>query len=334
MTRRVLSLIIIVVLISSCALVFTGCGKDDVPLPEQFSLTTDELVFTDPRAKQSIYEGEIDSSEITWGTNNPNVATVENGVVTVKGPGTTEVFAEYFGVKHSCFVDCSSLVYTTDVIPEQALEDDIYTGYAVLAPPRSFDGPSTFYNDAAFIGDSVSLKLSYYAEDTGELGDAVFLVSGSYGVGHAVDGTMELYFQGKDMAPQDALAAAGCKKVFIMLGMNDLGKFGLEITMDYWEKFITNIREANPDIAIVIQTMTPVWSGGQTGDLSNTAIDEYNEQLKAFAQEKHCAYMDIASFMKDSDNGLATDYCSDSFVHLTNEGASAWTKVLKAYAGR
>lgn len=334
MIKRVLSLVLTLILIASCLFVVTGCKDSDVPLPEQFSLTTDELVFTKPKDKQTIYEGDVDKSEITWGTNDPGVAKIEDGVVTATGPGTTEVFAEYFGVKHSCFVDCSSLVYTTDVIPEQALEDDIYSGYAVLAPPRSFDGPSTFYNDAAFIGDSVSLKLSYYAEDTGELGDAIFLVSGSYGVGHAVDGTMELYFQGKDMAPQDALAAAGVKKVFIMLGMNDIGKFGIDMTMDYWDKFITNIRDVNPDITIVIQSMTPVWAGGQTGDLTNSSIDEYNERLKAFAKEKHCTYMDIASFMKDSDNGLATDYCSDSFVHLTNDGASAWTKVLKAYAGR
>ena len=43
--------------------------------------------------------------------------------------------------------------------------------------------------------------------------------------------------------------------------------------------------------------------------------------------------MDIASFLKDSDGGLAADYCSDSFVHLTEAGAYAWVQALKAYAG-
>ena len=104
--------------------------------------------------------------------------------------------------------------------------------------------------------------------------------------------------------------------------------------MDYWYKFIANIREKSPDIMICIQSMTPVWVNGQTESLYNTAVDEYNQCLKAFAAENGCAYMDIASFMKDADNGLATDYCSDDYVHLTDAGAYAWTSVLKAYAGK
>lgn len=333
LTKRIFSLIIVIILVFSCAFALVGCKDNSIPLPEKFSLNATEISFTVPRDTITLYDGPVMLSDITWGTNDPGVATFEDGVVTAKGPGATEVFAEYFGVKHSCYVDCSALQYTKDLIPKQALSTSEYDGYAVLAPPKSFDGPSKFYDDAAFIGDSVSLKLSYYAEDTGELGKPLFLVSGSYGVGHAVDGTMELYFQGKDTPPQDALAAAKVKKVFIMLGMNDIGKFGIDMTMDYWDKFVKNIRQTCPDIAICIQSMTPVWSGGQTGDLTNSAVDEYNKRLKAFAVENGCTYMDIASFMKDSDGGLATDYCSDNFVHLTDAGASAWTKVLKAYAG-
>lgn len=333
LAKRIFSCLIIFTILIGCLFVTTGCEDNSVPLPEKFTLNADEISFKSIKETITLYDGPVAFGEINWGTNNPQVATFENGVVTATGPGTTEVFAEYFGVKHACFVDCSTLFYSSDLIPESALSTD-YTGDAVLAPPKTFDGPSTFYNDAAFIGDSVSLKLSYYAEATGELGDALFLVAGSYGVGHAVDGTMEMYFQGKDTPPQDALAKAGVKKVFIMLGMNDLGKFGIDITMDYWDKFIANIREKNPDIMICIQSMTPVWVNGQTESLYNEAVDEYNERLKAFAKENRCSYMDIASFMKDADNGLATDYCSDNYVHLTDAGAYAWTSVLKAYAGQ
>lgn len=333
MAKKLFSCFIILTILLNCIFVLTGCNDSDVPLPESFTLNANNISFSAPKDTITLYDGPVDFTDVIWGTDDPSVATFDDGVVTAVGPGNTEVFAEYFGVKHTCYVDCSTLVYSPDLIPEDALSTDEYDGYAVLAPPKSFDGPSTFYDDAAFIGDSVSLKLSYYAEATGELGDALFLVSGSYGVGHAVDGTMDLYFQGKNTPPQDALAAAGVKKVFIMLGMNDLGKFGLDITMDYWSKFITNIREKSPDILICIQSMTPVWVNGQTDSLNNEAVDEYNERLKSFAAENGCSYMDIASFMKDADNGLATDYCSDNYVHLTDAGAYAWTCALKAYAG-
>ena len=334
MAKRIFSYFMIFTILILCVFSVSGCAGSSVPLPESFTLNSDDITFSAPKETITLYDGPVAFGEINWGSEDPSVATFSDGVVTAVGPGTTEVFAEYFGVKHTCYVDCTTLVYTPDLIPESSLSTDEYDGYAVLAPPKSFDGPSTFYDDAAFIGDSVSVKLSYYAEATGELGDALFLVSGSYGVGHAVDGTMELYFQGKDTSPQDALAKAGVKKVFIMLGMNDIGKFGIDITMDYWYKFITNIREKSPDIIICIQSMTPIWVHGQTESLYNTAVDEYNERLKAFAAENGCAYMDIASFMKDADNGLATDYCSDDYVHLTDAGAYAWTSVLKAYAGK
>ena len=334
MAKRIFSYLIIFTILFMCVCSVSGCEKNSVPLPQSFTLNSDDITFTAPKDTITLYDGPVAFGEINWGSEDPSVATFSDGVVTAVAPGTTEVYAEYFGVKHTCYVDCSSLVYTPNLIEKSALSTDEYDGYAVLAPPKSFDGPSTYYDDAAFIGDSVSLKLSYYAEATGELGDALFLVSGSYGVGHAVDGTMELYFQGIDTPPQDALAKAGVKKVFIMLGMNDLGKFGLDITMDYWNKFVANIREKNPDIMICIQSMTPVWVNGQTDALNNTAVDEYNERLKSFAAENGCTYMDIASFMKDADNGLATDYCSDSYVHLTDAGAYAWTSVLKAYAGQ
>lgn len=333
MYKRVISFLLIVITIFTCA-IFTGCKDSDVPLPEEFSLLFKQVKFDKPTDSVTLYDGPVLFSEIKWSSSDESVATFKDGVVTAKGMGTAEVYAEYFGVKHTCFVDCSTLEYSPDILPKSYFEGSTYSGNAVLAPPESFDGPSEYYNNAAFIGDSVSLKLSYYAQSSGELGSALFLVSGSYGVGHAVDDTMMLVYQGKEMSPQEALKTSGVDKVFVMLGMNDLGKFGLDITMDYWEKFVANIKEACPEISICIQSMTPVYAGGQTDTLYNEAVDEYNEVLKKFAKEQGLCYMDIASFMKDSEGALASDYCSDNYVHLTDDGASAWTKALKAYAGK
>ncbi len=57
--------------------------------------------------KWKLYTGEIDPSLITWSSDNPNVAVIENGVVKAVGKGTTKVYAEYNGVKISCIVRCN-----------------------------------------------------------------------------------------------------------------------------------------------------------------------------------------------------------------------------------
>lgn len=58
-----------------------------------------------------LYEGEIPVSEITWYSDNEEVAIVEYGRVVAVGEGTTLVHAEYDGTKHSCIVRVSYLDY-------------------------------------------------------------------------------------------------------------------------------------------------------------------------------------------------------------------------------
>lgn len=205
-----------------------------------------------------------------------------------------------------------------------------------MEAPANQTVDSSFFDDAVFVGDSISLKLSYYAASSGELGKAKFLVVGSYGVNNAVydHPDTKLTYQGvKYQDIEEALAATGAKKVFIMLGMNDIGLYGIEKTIANWSVLLDLIHSTCPDITVYIQSMTPVWTGGEKGKLNNTNVLKYNAQLKAFAESNGYKYIDVHPYMQDSTGGLATCYCSDSYVHLTNEGAQRWIAVLKAYTG-
>lgn len=190
-----------------------------------------------------------------------------------------------------------------------------------------------FFDDAAFIGDSISLKLQRYQSEYGVFGSATFLTAGSYSVNHAVNNTMLLSYRGQQMKPEDALAACGAKKVFILLGMNDIALVGIDGTIKNWATFIGRIREKNPDIAIYIQSGTPIYATGQRGSLTNANMDAYNQRLKAFAAENGCHYIDVATTMKTADGSLKKAYCSDDYVHLTTAGCDAWVSVLRAYVG-
>ena len=58
-------------------------------------------------------------------------------------------------------------------------------------------------------------------------------------------------------------------------------------------------------------------------------IDGYNEELKQFCEDNDCVYVDIAHFFKDEFNALADVYCSDQYVHITNEAAALWASLLR-----
>jgi len=194
-----------------------------------------------------------------------------------------------------------------------------------IAPSMSVE---EFFSNAAFIGDSVTLKLRNYNAQTKILGDTTFLCQGSYSVDHAVNNTMMLSYQGEDISPQDALAACGADRVFILLGMNDIGLWGVDKTIENWGTLIANIREKNPGIEIYIQSGTPIYPAGERGKLTNANMDAYNKRLQEFAEVNECYFVNVNAPFKDETGGLAKKYCSDEYVHFTDAACELWAKIL------
>ncbi len=49
----------------------------------------------------------VNPADITWTSDNPEIAKIENGIVTAVAPGKTEVHAQYGGKTYTCIVRCS-----------------------------------------------------------------------------------------------------------------------------------------------------------------------------------------------------------------------------------
>ena len=338
-----------------------GTPTDGAIVDEALALNRDDITLVKAGETLKLYDGNIPLADIIWSSRDESIATFENGVVTAVAKGDTTVYAEYNGVKVSCKVYCNIKKDTTATTPvettkptqpsqsteptqpSQSTEPTQSSSCGVtgsrapvMAAPSQETVGASFFDDAVFVGDSISLKLSQYAASSGALGKAKFLVVGSYGVSNAINDhpDTKLTYQGvKYTDVEKALAATGAKKVFIMLGMNDIGLYGIDKTISNWGVLLDLIRTACPNVTIYIQSMTPVWTGGEKGSLNNSNVNAYNTKLQAFAQSNGCKYIDIFPYMKDSTGGLATEFCSDSYVHLTNEGARRWIAVLKAYTG-
>lgn len=208
--------------------------------------------------------------------------------------------------------------------------------------PTGADVGASFFDDAVFIGDSISLRLTYYCQAHPDaLGKAQFLTAGSLGSGNALwdensqDAVFPLY-NGQQVTLQDGVAKSGAKKVFIMLGMNDIGLYGMDGARDNMESLIELILEKSPDVKIYVQSMTPMLASHQLKSLNNTNIDAYNKLLKEMCEEKGYEFVDVASVMKDADGGLIAAYCSDGGdggmgMHFTDAGAKAWVDYLRTH---
>lgn len=213
--------------------------------------------------------------------------------------------------RHTCAV-CGDVVEDT-VVP--------------MLPDGIEDG--SFFNDAAFVGDSITLSMTTHARLTECFGDALFLCRASFSIRAAADHSMDLTYRGGYYTVAEVLQACGAKKVFIQLGMNDIATYTADKSMEYWTTVIGEIRELNPDILIFIQSGTPIYD--ERGKLNNANMDQYNLDLKALAEELDVFFVDIATPLKYENGFLRYEYCSDQYCHLSLEGAAVWERTLKDY---
>lgn len=215
---------------------------------------------------------------------------------------------------------------------------------SVTASTVNGEAPYTFFDDTVFVGDSVSLKLNLYVSaqrkiDSTFMGTAQFLTPGSYGTGNELkelgsENSVHPSYNGTEMHLADAIEAMGAKKVFIMLGMNDIAVYGNDGAVKNMETVLAQIKEKNPDTAIYVQSMTPIVGTAQTGSLTNENLDIYNAGLKAMCEQNGYTYLDVASVMKDDEGNLKREYCSDPDnmgVHFTDEGCKVWIDYLRTH---
>lgn len=204
--------------------------------------------------------------------------------------------------------------------------------------PQSARADASYFSDAVFVGDSVSLKLEYYDAAMDVLGGAAFLTSGSLGSGNALqeisEETVHPVYKGEKAYIEDSIADLGAKKVYIMLGMNDIGLYGIDDSIVNYETLVDRILEKSPNASIYVESMTPMTADSPIAgrDLNNDNIKIYNSRLQELAQRRGWYFVDVASVMyTDDGSALIPEYCSDPEemgIHFTEAGCEAWVEYL------
>lgn len=203
-----------------------------------------------------------------------------------------------------------------------------------------------YFNDAVFIGDSISYGLNLYvtgrrAQGENLLGSGVFLTSGSLSYANSLwdvsDESVHPTYNGEKMKLESAIGMIQPGKVYILLGTNDVALYGVEQTIINADTQISRILEAAPDAEIFIMSTTPKYSPAEVeidGELNNSSIDQLNAAMREFADEKGYNFLNIAPMFKDETGGLAADYCSDKEsmgIHFSYAAYDMWLDFLYTY---
>lgn len=222
--------------------------------------------------------------------------------------------------------------------PEQIVrpEPDISEGPA--SPPYDFSQPvpqgeevdSSYFEDAAFVGDSRTDGFMLFSG----IGAGENLSSNGLSIFRLAE-RKALTIDGEKRTLLEALALKEYGKVYISLGINELG---YNNDKGYYKNYcdaIDEIRRLQPNAVIYIQGLIPVneeQAEASTGHdyLKNDHLRVYNDLMRQIAEEKQVAFLDLYSEFADENGSLPQDASRDG-IHLVKESCQRWLAYLKTH---
>ena len=201
-------------------------------------------------------------------------------------------------------------------------------GYDYAAPvPEGEAVEDDWFADAAFVGDSLT--------------DGLLLYSGIKGADNlsykgmtvqTVRTDKVIRQDGAKYTPLEALGRKTYGKVYILLGVNELGWYNDQRFYDCYAQLVDLVREAQPDAQIYLQTLLPVTAEKSERHewLKNEKVAVYNALIAQLAQEKEVYLVDAHAALADADGVLPAEKSTDG-VHLTRSGYEIWADYLRRH---
>ena len=196
--------------------------------------------------------------------------------------------------------------------------------------PESEPAPEGYFADAAFVGDSRTDGFMVYSG----IGCGKNLTSNGLSI-FRLDSKKALTIDGETYTLLEALAQEQYGKVYLSLGVNELGYHNDQGFYNSYCQAIDQIRAIQPQAVIYIQGLIPlnedqIMASSGRDYLTNEHLRTYNDLMRQAAQEKQVVYLDLYSEFAD-ENGALPEGASRDGVHLGKEYCQQWLEYLKTH---
>ncbi len=336
-------------------LCFTGCGKKAQQDPQN-DLKTETEQSAAETADAAMKNSDSDSTKDTEtqkhsdkdsdGSKDPDK---KNNTDTEKDSSKDKKSSDTSSKTKSSDTDKKNNIKPENVQQFIIDEPDYVTGdepdwtyenkYENIDPKDQID--ISWFDDCVFMGDSLTVGLSLYHDSTGVFGNAKFVCAASLGYGNAQwplndPNNVHPYYMNKKILLEDAPTVTGAKKAVVTLGMNDIGMWGTDGSIDYARSFVHKLREKTPDLKIYLETVTPMIYNRQKEILNNDLIRDFNGKLQKLAKDEKCGFLDSYSAFANSNGNLPYYLCCDPNalgLHFTQEACGIWAEFIKTEIG-
>lgn len=177
-----------------------------------------------------------------------------------------------------------------------------------------------YFDDALFIGDSrvagVQLysgwdNLTYYAEN----GMTIYNMFQSKAAKE----------DGRTLTIEEALQERSFGKIYLEIGINEMGTGTVDSFMAAYEEAVNHLRELQPDAILYVCGIMYVKQSKSESDpiFNNPNIQARNDRIAELADGENIFYLDINEVVTDETGNLNPDYTWDE-VHLLGKYDMMW----------
>lgn len=214
---------------------------------------------------------------------------------------------------------------TTNVIEEEANEENTQIDETNQNEQQK-EKKVNFDSTVAFIGDSRTQGFIMY--------NGLKKVQDYSYIGLMVDTAISKEFiktnDGNKITILEDMKNKDIQKVYIMLGLNELGWSYPQVFKLKYGELIDEIRKIKPNCTIYLQSIIPVTESKDKSDkiFNNKNVDEFNKLIQELSSEKNVKYLDVQSVLVD-EKGFLPEEASTDGIHIDIDYCKKWLDYLK-----
>lgn len=121
------------------------------------------------------------------------------------------------------------------------------------------------------------------------------------------------------------------RKIFIMLGINDIGKCrDTAVIIKDYGNIISTLKDDLPDTKIYVQSVLPINKDIFKTHTKEEEITRFNTALKQLCEKSRVEYINLYPHFIAGGDKLNPDYTTGG-LHLNGKGYAVWREVVKEY---
>ena len=197
----------------------------------------------------------------------------------------------------------------------------------LVTPKPGTAAPAGWFRDAVFVGDSRTEGLENY---DGLDGATYYAVKGL--MVDTIYTKEAIRSGGSKITVMQALQRKKFGKVYIMLGVNELGWSSFATFVSDYGKVVDDIRKYQPGTRIYLEAILPVTAEKSKTDgiYNNTRIAGSNDAIRKLAAEKKVTYLAVDEAVRDASGALPSEATVDG-IHLNAAYCKKWCDYLKTH---